>query len=269
MIELLSYDFMQRALAAGGLIGVMLAVIGVFAIHRGLSFMGAGIAHASFGGVALGLWLGINPVLAAIAFCLGVGWSIGALSLGTRTREDTVIGIFFASTMALGILLLGLMGGYTPDLFGYMFGSILAVTPLDLWIIAACAAVVAAALLVFGKELIFTIFDPEGAAVAGLPTRAMYFLLVTLVTLSVVMSIKVVGIVLVSALLVTPAAAASQLCRSFGPILVSAGVIGLVSTLSGLALSFWWDTASGATIVLVVTLIFGASAGWRALRSGA
>lgn len=266
MIDLLSYAFMQRALLAGGMIGLMLSLIGVFAVHRGLSFMGAGIAHASFGGVALGLWLGLHPVLTAIAFCLVVGWSIGALSLSTRTREDTVIGIFFASTMALGIFLIGLIGGYTPDLFGYMFGSILAVTPDDLWIIGACTAVVALCLLAVGKELIFTIFDPEGAAVAGLPTTPLYFLLITLITLAVVMSIKVVGIVLVSALLVTPAAAASQLGRSFGVILVSAAGIGLGSTLAGLLLSYWWDTASGATIVLVVTTAFLAAAGLRALR---
>ncbi len=263
MTELFAYAFVQRALLSGSMIGVMLALIGVFAIHRGMAFMGAGIAHSSFGGVAFGAWLGLNPVISAIGFCLIVGWSIGWISLKTRTSEDTVIGIFFSATMAFGILMIGLVQGYTSNLFGYMFGSIVAVTDFDVWIIAACASFVAVCLLVFGKEMMFTIFDEEAAAVSGQPTRFFYFLLITLITLGVVMSIKVVGIVLVSALLVTPAAAASQLSRSFGRILIIAAVIGWGCTLGGLALSFWWDTASGATIVLLLTCVFALATLWR------
>ncbi len=259
MSEILAYTFMQRAFAAGAVIGILCAVVGVFVVHKGLSFMGAGIAHASFGGVAIGIWTGINPVLSAIGFCLAVGWGIAWLSLKTGTREDTSIGIFFASTMALGILLIGLIDGYRQDLFGYMFGSILSVTRTDLWIILAVAALIASCLLLFGKELVFTIFDPEGAAVSGISTVRYYFLLITLITLTVAVSIKVVGIVLVSALLITPAAAASHLSKSFRGIMIFAGVIGLGSTLSGLVFSFWWDTASGATIVLTVTAVFIAS----------
>ncbi len=260
MAEMLQYAFMQRALAAGAIIGVLCAVIGVYTVHRGLSFMGAGIAHASFGGVALGVWLGINPVLSAIGFCLLVGWSIAWVSLRTGTQEDTTIGIFFASTMALGIVLISLVPGSRQDLFGYMFGSIVAVTAADLVIIAVCATAVLLVLLVFGKELLFTIFDVQGAAVSGLPTRRLYFLLITMITLTVVVSIKVVGIVLVAALLITPAAAASLLSKRFDRILVVAALIGLGSTVGGLVLSYWWNTPSGATIVLLVTGAFGAAA---------
>ena len=256
MMDLLQFAFMQRALAAGVLIGLLCAVVGTYVVHKGLSFMGAGIAHASFGGVALGVWLGIHPLLSALVFCLAVGLGIAWLSLNTQVREDTAIGIFFASTMALGILVIGLIQGYRQDLFGYLFGSILSVSAADLWIILACAALVLVLLWLFGKDLLFVIFDAEGAAVSGLSANGLYYLLIALVTLTVVVSIKVVGIVLVSALLITPAAAASQLSERFGRILVYAAGISVASTLAGLLLSYAWDTASGATIVMVVTAVF-------------
>lgn len=266
-VEMLQFAFMQRAFAAGIIIGLLCAVVGTFVVHKGLSFMGAGISHAAFGGVALGAWLGINPLLGAIGFCLVVGWSIAWLSLNTRVREDTAIGIFFASTMAFGILLIGLSEGYREDLFAYLFGSILSVGPGDLWIMGACAAAVLLALIVWGKELLFVIFDAEGAAVSGLPAHGLYYLLITLITFTVVVSIKVVGIVLVSALLITPAAAAAQLSERFWRILAGAAAIGVGATMTGLALSYWWDTASGATIVLVVTVIFLAASLVARLRT--
>ena len=265
-MEFLEFTFMQHALVAGGVIGLLCALVGVFVIHKGMSFMGAGIAHASFGGVALGLWLGVHPVLSAVVFCLVVGWIIAWLNWKTELREDTSVGIFFASTMALGILVIGLAGGYRQDLFGYMFGSILAVSSTDLWIILAGAGVVMMGLVWYGKELLFMIFDPEGAAVAGMPIGFLHFLLTTLITLTVVISIKVVGIVLVSALLVTPAATAALLSRRFEVILVLSAIIGVLGTLSGLVLSYYWNTASGATIVALVTILFLFAALFKFIR---
>jgi ABC-type Mn2+/Zn2+ transport system permease subunit len=132
--DILTYTFMQRALAASILIGTVSAIIGVYVVLRGLAFIGAGIAHASFGGVALGFLLGINPILAAVVFCLVTAWGIAWTSRRAEVREDTAIGIFFAATMALGILFIGLMRNYNVDLFGYLFGSVLAVTQEDLWL---------------------------------------------------------------------------------------------------------------------------------------
>ena len=126
------YAFMQRALIGGVMIGLLTAVIGVYVVLRGMSFIGAGVAHASFGGVALGFLLGIDPLWAAVAFCLAVAWGIGAVTRRGGIKEDTAVGIFFASTMAFGVLLIGLMQGYNVDLFSYLFGSILAVTAADL-----------------------------------------------------------------------------------------------------------------------------------------
>jgi ABC-type Mn2+/Zn2+ transport system permease subunit len=259
MIELLGYQFMQRALLAGILIGIVCAVIGTYVVLKGLSFIGAGIAHASFGGVALGFILNINPVLTAVFFCLGTAWGIGLVARRGRIREDTAVGIFFASTMALGVLIIGLMKVYNVELWGYLFGDILALSAPDVRIVAGLSAAVLLLVGMFFKELLFVTFDAEMAAVTGVPAARIYFLLISLIALTVVLSIKTVGIVLVSALLVTPAAAAYQLTESFRRMMVLSVVIGVGSTVGGLLLSYRLNTASGATIVLLSTLAFFAS----------
>jgi ABC-type Mn2+/Zn2+ transport system permease subunit len=259
-MEILEYAFMQRALVAGAVIGALCAIVGVYVVLKSLSFIGAGIAHASFGGVALGFLVGVNPVLSAIAFCLATAWGIGLVARKGVVKEDTAIGIFFASTMALGILFIGLMHGYNVDLFGYLFGSILAVTREDLWIMLGVGAGIVLVVAVFFKELLFVSFDPEMAEVTGVPAGKIYFLLISLVALTVVISIKVVGIVLVSALIVTPAAAAYQLSEDFRRMMALAVLIGVTSAIGGLLLSYALDTASGATIVLLATLFFFLSA---------
>ncbi len=260
MIELLGYHFMQRALLAGTLIGIVCAIIGTYVVLKGLSFIGAGISHASFGGVALGFFLKVNPVLTAVVFCLGTAWGIGLVARKGGVKEDTAVGVFFASTMALGILIIGLMQGYNVDLFGYLFGSILAVSTEDVWITVGLSVLVLFLVLVFFKELLFVSFDAEMAAVTGVPAAKIYFLLITLMAITVVLSIKVVGIVLVSALLVTPAAAAYQLTERFHRMMLYSVLIGIVSTVGGLLLSYVLNTASGATIVLLSTLFFFAAA---------
>ena len=256
MMEILSYHYMQRALFAGTLIGIVCAIIGTYVVLKGLSFIGAGIAHASFGGVALGFFLKVNPVLTAVIFCMGIAWSIGLVSRKGRVKEDTAVGIFFASTMAFGILLIGLMKVYNVDLFGYLFGSILAINREDVWITILLSAVVLILVLLFFKELLFVTFDAEMAAVTGVPAARIYFLLISLIALTVVLSIRVVGIVLVSALLVTPAAAAYQLTENFRRMMGISVLIGVTSTVGGLLLSDRLNTPSGATIVLLATLIF-------------
>jgi ABC-type Mn2+/Zn2+ transport system permease subunit len=256
MIEMLSYHYMQRALFAGTLIGITCAIIGTYVVLKGLSFIGAGIAHASFGGVALGFFLKINPILTAVVFCMATAWSIGLVARKGRVKEDTAVGIFFASTMALGILLIGLMKVYNVDLFGYLFGSILAVSADDVWITVVLSAVVLLLVLLFFKELLFVTFDAEMAAVTGVPAARIYFLLISLIALTVVLSIRVVGIVLVSALLVTPAAAAYQLTENFRRMMGLSIAIGVSCTVGGLFLSDQLNTPSGATIVLLATLMF-------------
>ena len=274
MFEILGYTFMQRALLASLLIGTVTAVIGVYVVLRGLSFIGAGIAHASFGGVALGFLLGVNPLFTAVAFCLLTAWGIAWTSRRAEVKEDTAIGVFFAATMALGILFIGLMHGYNVDLFGYLFGSVLAVTGEDLWLSLLLGGGVLLTVWLFFKELLFIAFDPEMAQVSGLPARAIYVLLLSLMALTIVLSIKVVGIILVSALIVIPAAAAYQWTEDFRRMMALAVIVGDLSAIVGLFLSYWLDSAFGATIVLTATAIFllstlfspRRSEGWRWTR---
>lgn len=256
MAEAIHYGFMQRALLAGLIIGAVCAVVGVYVVLRGMSFIGAGIAHASFGGVAIGFVLGVNPMVTAVLFCLLVAWGIGAVARRGEVPEDTAIGVFFAATMALGILVIGLTRGYQVDLFGYLFGSILAVSVADLWMSVALGAVVLAIVSVLFKELLSITFDPEMAEVTGLPAGRLHYILLALIALTVVLSMKVVGIVLVSALIVTPAAAAYQLTEDFRKMMALSVAAGVFATVGGLLLSYWLNTGSGATIVLLTTAVF-------------
>jgi ABC-type Mn2+/Zn2+ transport system permease subunit len=257
VFDILSYTFMQRALAASILIGIVCAVIGVYVVLKGLAFIGTGIAHASFGGVALGFLLGWNLIATAALFSLVGAMGIGLVSRRSEVREDTAIGIFFSSSMALGVLLVGLLQGYNVDLFGFLFGSVLAVTRQDLWLSAILGLGVLLTVGLFYKELMFISFDQEMAEVVGIPAVPLYYLLLALIALTIVISIRVVGVILVEALIVTPAAAAYQLTQDFRRMMAMAVALGVASSVAGLFLSYWLNVASGATIVLTVTLLFG------------
>jgi ABC-type Mn2+/Zn2+ transport system permease subunit len=256
VIELLQYDFMQRAFFSATIIGILCAVLGVFVILRGMSFIGAGIAHASFGGVALGFLLGINPILTAILFCVLTAWAIGFVHESGRIQEDTAVGIFFASTMAFGVLLIGFMRHYNVDFFSFIFGNILAISQVDIYAAILLAIIVLLTLTVFFKEFLFLTFDAEMAQVVGIPVRKFNYLMLTLIALTVVVSIKAVGIVLVSALIVTPAATASLFTKDFKRLLMYSVLFGVGSCWLGLFLSALGDLPSGATIVLTATLFF-------------
>ncbi len=259
-MEILQYTFMQRALMSAVLIGIVCSVIGVYVVLKGLSFIGAGIAHASFGGVALGYFLGWNLVGTALGFCLATAWGIGLVSRKGHIREDVAIGILFSATMALGILLVSLLKGYNVDLIGFLFGSVLAVTPEDLWLTLGLGVAILLAVGLLYKELLFITFDAEMAQVVGVPATRIYFLLLGLMAVTIVVSIKVVGIILVEALIVTPAAAAYQLTHDFRSMMALSIGIGVGSSVAGLFLSYFINTPSGGTIVLTATLVFFAAA---------
>jgi ABC-type Mn2+/Zn2+ transport system permease subunit len=247
---------MQRALIEAILVGGVCAVIGVYVVLNGLSFIGAGISHSTFAGVGFGLLLGIDPLVSALIFSSIVAASIGAVSENTQLRHDTSVGIFFAATMALGVFLIGLMKDRYVDVFGYLFGNILALTAMDLWLTAAMSLIVAGVIILLYKEFLALSFDREAAAVMGLPVRKLYYLLLILISFTVVLSVKSVGVVLVSALLVTPAAAAYQLTVKFKHMMLLSLLFGIGSSVSGLLLSYYIDIPSGAGIVLIATVLF-------------
>ena len=257
MTELLSYGFMQRALLAGVLAGLLCGVLGFFVVLKRLSFIGVGISHSAFGGIAIGVVLGVEPLVAAAVFATLVAWGIGWLSRAGRLHEDTSIGILFSSAMALGVALISLSHTYQVDLFGYLFGNILSVSPRDLGLLAAIALLVLAGVGLLFKELLFVSFDEEVARASGLPVTLLSFLLLTGLALAVVAAIRVVGIILVEALLVIPAAIGYQLAQGYRAMLCIAVLSAVLSAVAGLFVSYFFNVAAGATIVLVLTLVFG------------
>ncbi|MBN1233127.1 MAG: metal ABC transporter permease [Candidatus Coatesbacteria bacterium] len=256
MIDILTYPFMQRAFISGTIIGLLCSIIGIYIVMRGLSFIGAGISHASFGGVALGFLLKINPIITAAIFCILTAWGITIVSGKEKLKEDTAIGIFFATTMALGILFIGLTGNYNVDLFGYLFGSILSVGAFDLYISILLGLLILLLIVMFFKEFLFISFDPEGAEVSGLPVSFLRYLLLTLIALTIVLSMKIVGIILVSALLVIPAASAYQIAKGIRSLFIWSGIFCFFAVYCGLFLSYIFDTPSGATIVILSAIVF-------------
>src|SRR5947209_1451763 len=214
MVEMLSYDFMQRSLWAAALVGAICSVIGVFVVLRGLAFVGAGTAHAAFAGVALAYLVGLPPLPLAIAFGLATVWITGWVEEKGRMKLDVSIGILYTATMALAILFIGLMKTYNAEVYGYLFGNVLAVTSEELGTIAGLSIVVIGAIVLFSKELYFIAFDQEMAEASGVPARRIFFLLLTLVALTVVISLKTVGAILVFAMILIPASTAYQLTHS-------------------------------------------------------
>lgn len=256
MIEMWSYDFMQRALLAGVMVGILCSFISLFVFLKRLSFVGVGISHSAFGGVALGLYWGINPILAGGVFATLVAWAIGYVSRRGEIQEDVSIGIFFSSAMALGITVVSLTEGYYTDLFSFLFGNILAVNNLDLWALAGLGGLILILLGLFFKELLFMCFDEELARVNGVPVTTLYYLLLTCIAVTVVVVVKMVGVILASALLVIPAATASELTTNFRGMLVLSLATGVISALGGLGLSYHYDLASGSIIVLFAAMLF-------------
>jgi zinc transport system permease protein len=270
VIEFLSYGFIQRALLTGALLGMTCAVLAVFVVLRRMAFIGVGISHAALGGVALGLFLGVSPLLAAGAFSVGIAWVIGWITRKGEVSADTAIGIFFSTAMALGVALISLSPTYRQDLLGYLFGNILSVGPRDLWFLLALAAVSLGVLTLLFKELLFLGVDEEAARAAGLPASLLNHLLLTILAITIVAAMKLVGIVLVSAFLVIPAATGQTLARSVRGMVVLSVASALLSVFMGLWLSWLWNLPSGASIVLfAAALFFAAYFGRGLVRPGA
>ncbi len=256
MLDLFTYDFMQRSLLAAAMVGGLCSVIGVFVVLRGLAFVGAGTAHAAFAGVALGFLMGWPPLLLAIIFGLATVWITGWVEEKGRMKLDVSIGILYTTTMALAILFIGLMKTYNAEVYGYLFGSVLSVTNEELRSIGGLSVLVLGLILLFSKELYFIAFDQEMAEASGVPARKIFFLLLTLVALTVVISLKTVGAILVFAMILIPASTAYQLTHSLRTLTLYSIIIGISTSVTGVLISAIWDVPSGPAIVLLATSIF-------------
>jgi zinc transport system permease protein len=256
MIDLLSHQFMQNALAAGILLSIVLAVVSFFVVLRHHAFIGVGIAHSAFGGVAAGSLFGFPPLLSAIVFSVLVANGVSIISKHKNLGVDSAIGIFFSLAMALGVICIGLSDTYNTDLFGYLFGNILAISREDLLVIAVLGSVVLLSVALFFRQLLFITFDSEVALVSGMPVAFLDHFFLTVLSITIVISMKITGIILVSALLVIPGAAAAQIFDHYTKMIVASIGIALFSTVGGLVLSYYLDLASGAAIVTLACVVF-------------
>jgi zinc transport system permease protein len=257
--ELFSYGFIQRALVAGTLIGVLCAVLGVFLVLRRLSLIGDGLAHVTFGSVAVALFLRVNPVfvtLAAIPLVLLSSFGILRLTDRARLYGDAAIGIVSSLGIACGVVLASVAGGFNVDLFSYLFGNILAVSVTELAIAAILFTVVIGAVVFFYHDLFALTFDEELARSSGIRTERVNALLAILTALTVVLAMKVVGIMLISSLLILPAATALQVARGFRVTILASAGFAVVSVATGICVSFLLNLPTGGTIVLISITLF-------------
>lgn len=264
MAEMLSYGFMQRALLAGVMIGTIAPIVGVFLVLRRLSLIADTLSHVALAGVAGGLLLRTYPLAGALVAGLVGAVGIERLRVSGRLFGEAALAIFLSGGFAVAVVLISLARGFNVDLFSYLFGAITAVQPRDLWVILGLGLVVLAAVVILYKELFAITFDEEGARVQGIPVDVLNLLLTTLVALTVVLAMRIVGILLTSALLVIPSITALRLARNFRSTLWIAVLCSLISVVTGMIVSFYLDLAAGGTIVLVALVLFGiASAGGR------
>lgn len=255
MFEILSLPFMQRALIAGIFVGFLSSYYGVFIVQRGLGFLGSGLAHAAFGGVALGVLLNQEPLWIAVPFTIIVAVGITYVKDKTNLGGDTTIGIFFSVSMALGIIFIFLKREYTSDAFNYLFGSILSVTIADI-VVPAILIIITLLLFPFWKRWAYSSFDRELAQADRIPVQLDDYLLSVLIAVTIVVSIKVVGIVLIAAFLVIPPATSRLINKSFSKMTIVSIIIGILTALIGLWVSYYLDVPSGATIILLQATLF-------------
>lgn len=255
MMELLGTAFVQRALAAGLIVGLLTSYYGVFVVQRRLSFLGNGLAHAAFGGVALGLLLAVEPVWMALPFTVLAALGIIWVQERTRIASDTAIGIFFATSMALGVIFLSMRDTYSADAFSILFGDVLFITPSDLWASVAMLAATLLTLPMWGRWAYAT-FDRELAQSDRLPVLRDDYLLAVCLAVTVVVATKVVGIVLVAAMLVIPAATARLLSPTFIHMTLLSLALSVVSVLAGMLVSLRINLPSGPAIILVQAALF-------------
>jgi ABC-type Mn2+/Zn2+ transport system permease subunit len=247
------FEFMQRAFVAALIVGTLCSTIGTYVVLRKLAFIGDGIAHASFAGIVIAYLRGLDYYVGAAIVAVATALGIGFVNRRAKVSLDTAIGVLFTGAFALGVFLMSRLPNYNVDLQGFLFGNILAVSRADLVLILVLSALVSIVLLLLYRPLLYTSFDPVVAEASGIRVAFIDYALLVMLALTIIVSLEAVGIVLVAALLVTPAASAYQLTRRFTRMLALSVAIGASCAVAGLYLSYYLHSASGATIVLLAT----------------
>lgn len=256
--ELLEYVFFRNALAGVTLISVACAVIGVYVVTRRMTFIAGGITHTCFGGLGLGYFMGWNPLVTAGVFAVAGSLGVDAMSRG-RVRQDSAIAVVWALGMALGILFVFLTPGYVPELNSFLFGNVLNITAADLWIFAAFSLLSVALYSAFGKVIVAVSFDEDFARTRHLPVRLVNTLMMVMVSVCIVLTIKMIGVMLLMSLISLPQLVAERLTRSYTRMMIVSGIVSLVGCVGGLWLSVLIDVPASAVIVILLALFYGIS----------
>jgi zinc transport system permease protein len=257
---------MRNALLAGILVSICCGVLGTLVVVNRIVFISGGIAHAAYGGIGIAIYSGIPPLIGASLFSLGVSVVMGIVSVRDKHRADTMIGVMWALGMALGIILIDLAPGYQVDLMSYLFGSIMTVHGTDLWFMALLDGAILVIVFFFYKEFLAMSYDEEFSFVVGIPVKVLYLILLAMISLSVVATIRIVGLILVIALLTIPPFIAEKFTNSLGKMMVLSTLLSVLFTLLGLSFSYRYDLTSGATIIMVAGTAFFISLGIEGVR---
>lgn len=263
MIELLELELFRNATLIGLMTSALFGLISFFIVTGRLTFLGAGIAHTAFGGIAIGIVAGIDPYLSALIFCVAAALLIGRISRSGRIGYDTTIGIFFTLSMALGGILLTLQGGYTFDLASYLFGSILGVSRFDLFFSSILFAAAGVTLIIFFNRILFAAFDRESALAGGLKADLYNSILLAVLAASIVAALKIAGIILVTALVALPASFALLFSKKLKNVITISIIYSIFTVQGGLVLSFYVDTPPGATMALLGGAVYLSAAFFR------
>lgn len=257
IIELFQYNFFLKAILAAVFASVSCGIIGGYIVSRRIVFISGGITHASFGGIGLAFFLGFNPLLGAALFAVFSALGIQFFTKVAEIREDSSIAIWWSMGMALGIIFVFITPGYTPNLMSYLFGNILTVTSSELWWMAVLNVVIIAFFALFFNKILYIAFDEEFARASGLPVALFNYLIMILIALTVVLNIRVVGIILILSLLTIPQATANLYTNDFKKLLILSTLFALFGTISGLFISYFLDIPSGAAIIFTLVITFG------------
>lgn len=264
----LQFDFMRNALLAGLLVSLAAGLVGVYVVLNRVSTLSGGIAHAAYGGVGMAYFFGFDPLLGGMLFSLFAALGMKTIQHRTRQRADTLIGVMWATGMAIGIIFVDRSPGYKTDLMSFLFGSILAVSNLDIIVIAVLDVVILLTVLALYRSLLSISYDETFATVRGVPVEVLSLILTALIALTVVMMMRVVGLILVIALLTLPAAIANLFARDMRQMMIIASLLGVVFTFTGLWLSYSQNLTSGASIILVAAVAYVLALIFRRLLIG-
>lgn len=267
MFDIFSYDFMIKAFIAGLTVGIIAPLVGTFLVAKRYSLIADSLAHISLAGIAVGIVLGISPIASALVLAIGAALLVEKLRAGKLLSGEVALAMFLSSGLAITVVLIGVAKDIRVDLFSLLFGSITTVQTADLYVIVPLGILVLATVVTLYKELVYVSFDDESAKVSGIPANRLNQLLVILTAITVVLSLRIVGGLLIGALMVIPVAAAMQLARSFKQTVILAVLFGVIAVIAGLFAAFYWDLAAGGSIVIAALAIFISSLIWRVMPS--